>query len=591
MQIYIGGILADGVNMNPPTEWQSVDVQVNFDSGQGQSRLQTSKFTFEGKAAAFLNARVASGLTGGVGIMEGAALLMKDCNNVVFDGCIDLANDAEFECDRVSAPIRDNRLIDFIEDQAAGLTFHFLTTLPVNSPGRITAADYIQVPYVVEEIPDYTQAMITGIALFTTIQESAYVVKTVAGLIAEIANIGTTVSALIKVILYIAYLTVLVIALINLIQNLIDNIIQKQKFKLGMKVRTAFTRACQRLGLSFSSTIVNNPASQYYDLAIIPEKIVIPNPNNNSFLRDKDESLSVLSFGHPNGSFAKLIQDISPVFDAEVRLIGNTLYFENRHFWNNTAGYQLPPIQNRKKKYNTHELTANYVISYLWTSEDRTTRNEYDGTNVQVTTTANVVGNSKNNLLRGLTDVRIQYAHANRKTKLTRVEKLLDGVITGLAIFANTITGVINAIGNFNIPPIPTNILNNRIGWLRLSTDFIDVQKLFIADASNKVSAANKTRISAAALLSNFHFRNLPTWNVGSQTFHNQYVIYEEVTIPFCCADFAAVITNNVIKDFQGNYGKLISLRWQLGAEQAVVTYKIKETYDTNFSYVVQNDK
>lgn len=591
MQIYIGGILADGVNMTPPTEWQTVDVQVNFDSGQGQSRLQTSKFTFEGKAAEFLNARVASGLTGGVGIMEGAALLMKDCNSVVFDGCIDLANDAEFECDRVSAPIRDNRLIDFIEDVASGLTFAFLTSLPANSPGRITAADYIQVPYLVEEIPDYTQAMITGIAVFTTVQETAEVIKTVAGLVAEIANVGTTISALVKVVLYIAYLTVLVIALINLIQNLIDNIIQKQKFKLGMKVRTAFARACQRLGLNFASTILNNPASQYYDLAVIPKKIVIPNPNNNSFLRDKDESLSVLSYGHPDGSFGDFIRDISTVFDGEVRLIGNTLHFENRHHWNNVSAYQLPNITNRPKKYNTHELSANYLISYLWTSEDRTTRNEYDGTNVQVTTKANVVGNAKNNLLRGLTDVRIPFAQANRKTKLTRVEKLLDVVITGLANFANTITSVINAIGNFNIPPIPTNILNNRIGWLRLSTDFIDDPKLFIADSSNKISAANKARLSASALLSNFHFRNLPLWTVGNQTFTNQYEIYEEITIPFCCADFAAVINNNVIRDFQGNYGKLISLRWQLGSEQAIVTYKIKKPYSLNFSYTVQNDK
>lgn len=565
--------ILDGDSSIPPTEWQKMEVQLNWDDSDNLSTsLSTNAFTFEGAAAKRINTWISQGANGNKGIFEGMPFKIQTCTNqTVLDGCIDTAApEATYRCDRVVLPVRDNRINDYITDRADAFSFAYLASLPTSAAGKINPSDYKLIPYCISSIPDYNQIMTTAIALFLVTKEIAEIIRKTADLAAELAQPTTTVAAAVKLILQAAYIVVIVAAIINLIQTLIDNIIQPAKYKKGMYCRTLFQKGCAYLGLTFASTILNSSTSAYYRAAIIPRKIV--QPNGNIFTRAADESTTATSYGYYDGTFGQFIREMEDIFNARAVVRGTTLYFERVDYWNSQSSFQLPDLDlygtnNGQYRYNASELSSNYFAIWQLDNQELNTYDDYNGTSCQMQARPTMYNVQKNILLQNLTEKRFAFALAKRKTKLTAVEKALQVIMNIMSFFTS-------------YPP-----QSNRIGWLLLSNDFTGVPKFCVLDSSNKIASNNATLTSARTLMNNFHSVSFPL--------QNQYLLYEGLEIPFCCDDYIKLVNNNTISTYDGRYGKLRNLRWQIGSDVAVIDFKVRPQggrYTNNITQTLISD-
>lgn len=558
-----------------PAEWKKIELQLNWDNSDNlNSSLSTSEFTFEGSNAHQINDWISSGTNGGKGIFEGLPFAITSCTNtVVLTGCVDpAAAESVYRCDRVTLPIRDNKTDDYLLDRADSFSFAYLASLPSTAPGKITQTDYRLVPYCVSAIPDYQMLLSTALALFVVIKEIAEIIRKTADIAAELSVPPVTLVGAVKLILQAAYLVVIIAAIIGLIQTFVNCIIQPKKYKKAMYVRTLFQKACDYLGLQFQSSILNTATSPYYRAAIMPRKVVQPNPNFIGFKRAADESQTNTSYGYYDGTFGQLIRQCEQIFNAKANISGNTLYFERRDYFQITSSLTLPNldlggINNGEYRYNAHELASNYLTIWELDNQELNTYDHYEGTSCQMQCTPIVVGNKKNILLQNLVEKRLAFSLAKRKEVLTAPEKVLDTIINIFTFF----TGV---------SPVP-----NRIGWLLLSNDFTGTQKFMILDSSDKIDPNNKFRTSASTLMNNFHSINFPL--------NDQWLVYEGWEIPFCCDDYAAVRACNYIRTFDNRIGKITNLRWQLGSDMAVIDFKVRPpggTYTTNLNQQIITD-
>lgn len=548
-----------------PFNLQEFEIQVLFDNDSPNASVKTTNFEFWKDDAEAINAYKEAGLTGGKGIFEGLPLLIQKCGETLFEGSLDLSDEGtEFECDKVTTKAIESGKIDWVRDRAEGFSFAYLSDESYSGNGAISSSDYLEIPYVITEIPNYTQAMLMGISTFVIIREIFATTQTIAEAVASVLG-GTTgilESAAILIALAI-YLVAMIIAAVKMVQTLIDNIIQKEKFKLGMRVNTHFERACQFLGLNFSSSILQT--SPYNELAIIPQKIVIPGT------KAKEEKKSNSKYkGHFDGTFGDFIHAMEIVFNAKVRIIDQTLHFERVDYWNKVASYQLPNINISRSPYsiNASELSSNLFVKYQLDATDLNTYDEYDGTSVQVITEPIVVGNRQKVMLKNLNYKNIPFALAKRKEELTEIETALDILIND--VFGPLIEAVVNVGGG----SYSVDGFENRIGWLKLSTDFIGVQKLALVGDDGYLASTNKEITGANYLYENFHKVSLPS--------ENQYYIYKDKDIPLCCEDYVKIKNNNVIKTFSGEFAKVDSLTWNPHKETAKITYRVRKDYTHN---------
>jgi hypothetical protein len=615
-------------DVGPPTNWKGIQIEVIFTNDHPSASVQAGNFEWIGEEAKKINAYRLAGLTGGVGILEGLPLKIIACgsqNSVIFDGVINLAaQEALFECDKVTAPIRESGRIDWLEDVAGSFSFAYLASLTGNTPGRIVpSTDYKKVPYAITEIPDYTQAMLIGISLFITIKELLDVTTKISQLIAQLSGDTTTavatgglasgslIATIAITVLYVTYLFAIVLIVVDLVRDLVNNIIQLKKYKLGMRCETLFQRACQYLGLQFSSTILQQ--GTYKDLTYIPRKDIIPSISNplNIFDRPYNEGQGFPNngaYGYYNGgggTFKEFIQDMKDVFNAEVKISNGVLYFEEKHFWNVQAAYQLPNTgevgysHNYPDPHGTNafELPSNFYLTFQTDPSELNTIHRYRGTSVQVTCTPNIVLNKKNLLLANSREVRLNFALAKRKEYLTRVENLLNNVINALSGFVNfiinSINGLINAINTAisffggnpatigTIPTLPTNVINNRIGWMVLSNDTFSVPKLFIGTPVGndwELHPQTESNLAAVQLLNLFHGKELPTRG-------NQQLTFREKRLSFCCTDYQTILNRNVLTDALGKKGKFQQMLWDIFNDQALnVEYRIYSNFTNNLT-------
>lgn len=534
------------------------------------------------------------------------------------------------------------------------------TPVPGVTSGGISRADFIAVPYVISTIPDYLQVgvlIITFIEMIKLIYDS---IQTTIGYIQSAASSFPIVwmmamySALAT--LSIAYSLFLTVLTVNTLLMLINELIQPIKFKYGMRVRTLFERACAYLGLQFSSTILLN--SPYKNAVIIPKKSAYFNftTTPDQFLQNifhstsqrkmYDETYNPLAYGYYDGTFAQLIREMEDVFNAKIVIRNNVLYFERWDFWNNVAVFRMPN-QSSEAPFddpygtNASELSSNYFVEYVTDSTDENTFNEYDGTSCQMTMKPNIVNNTKNVLLKGLTEKQLNYALAKRKESLTVVEEVVNKLLDGLNYYPGlggptvningqnysafgfqpwaTLTFWDNFFGIKAVPALPPNVTNNRVGAMLLSQDMTGHQKFVVVEGTPKTwyrfdgTAIEAYNIDAdnsrddhmgytdAYFLSRcFHAASWgvntntsskpstsTTLNVPATTYPNQYLTFKDKEIPLCCSDFKKLKDNNVITSWDDKPARLDSMRWNPFEEVARVDFRVKEVYTKNLSQTI----
>ncbi len=618
LNYYINNLLSP-----PPLNWQGTDIEMEFTNNSPDASIKTTNYEWLGEDAHKLFKWYKDGLIGGNGIFEGIPLRIETCsdNHIVFDGCIDMTSpETTFTCDIVKASCIETNRIQMLNDRVDGFSFAYLRSI-----GAITPADYLNVPYVISTIPDWLQVVILIVTFLEMIKLIKDSIETTVGYIQSAAASYPLVwamavySALATA--SIAYSLFLTLLMVNILLMMINEIVQPIKFKKVMKVLTLMQKGASYLGLGFSSTILQGTyknavimpkKSAYYNTQVLSVDTFLSNIFSGFTTQRKiyNEAVNPNAYGYYEGTFGQLIRELEDVFNGKVVVRNNILYFERWDYWNNNATFTMPNQSSEapfEDPYGTNasELMSNYFISWTQDSQDENTIDQYDGMSCQMTLKPIVVSNTRNLLLKGLTEKRLNFALAKRKLDLTTPEKVINKILDNLAGPYALLGFWDNTFAINNLPPLPANVTNNRIGAMLLSSDFTSQQKFFIVEGAaknwngtlaynidvNNTMPGGTGFSDAFRLARDYHSAS---WAVNtlssSDSYPNQYLTFKDKEIPLCCADFAILRDNNIINSYDMKKGRVDSLRWNPFTETATIDFRVKEVFTKNLSQKIVID-
>jgi len=266
----------NGQEVQRPINHSAVKYRIEFDQEQQTQTLGISELDFgvadlrdTKDAKVILRDIVNKGLSGGVGITEGVPLrivLDSERGETIdtFNGYINLW-DSQFDVGKLTAPIQQSGSLDWFNDQIDSFSFDYLESI-----GLISSVNYITIPYCIEKKQNALEIIILYVSVFVITDKLAEQLKELQQLLAETANPFSTFSGTAKILAQVVYLAILLAALIGLLLQLFENIIQRNKFHYGMKVADMMEIGLKYLGYKFSSSIFQN--SVYKDLILLPEK-------------------------------------------------------------------------------------------------------------------------------------------------------------------------------------------------------------------------------------------------------------------------------------------------------------------------------
>lgn len=606
-----------------PYNWEEFTIELNFDKDKDVVRQEvtTTNFEFVNEGADEINNHLQSGLNNGNGVFEGLPLEIEVSRNGVienpFNGYIDLVNGAIFSENRCKVNAAERNRIDWLNDIADSFTMKTLY-----DKGFLTSANNLNMPYILNSVPNYLEVAVATLGTFTVIKEINQAIETIAEFTAELIA-AFDVSVVIRLVLYILYLALLIIALVNLVKNIIKLIIQPVKYHACMSIKTQLEASASYLNMTFHSPILDS--TPFVDSYIIPEKYY--NQVNTSDSRILGfTNPSITQDGFYKGTFGELLRECKKIWNAKIVIKNQTeIWLVRDDEITNNAQFTLPPLTKYENPFyglNTNEFKSNRVIGFQTDSVDKNTIQEYQGTIFQVTTEPIRVGN--NPLMKGLEEVNINFALAKRKETLTVPEEILKDLLktfdklVGILVqnvnkvisLLNKVIGWINfiikklkAIGiiiPFNVPTIPTfnvpsfaAVIDNRKGMLIIESDIINKAKICIinkgsANKFNKLDVNNSVYFSGLYLYENYHFINsfLPT---NDKPNGNQYYLYDYGNIPFTFNDFEKVKENNCIFTADGQTAIIDYLKWNVWNQKAQIKVRVNKLYTNNLKEIYYN--
>jgi len=455
----------------------------------------------------------------------------------------------------------------------------------------------IFIPCVISIIPDAQGAFLAiasiisiGIQWFRTlvniVQQTAYSV-----------GVLTTIPGVIALAAEVAFFILLTIALIALINQMINCLIQPVKYHGAMLLTDMMKVVCHKIGLDFQSSIWNTPP--YNEIAFLPEKYNPPEelPNNFSIFginfagfqatgfvnpgyataSAHDSSTIGIQKGYLNGTGGDLLRLVKKFCNGKIIIPDQTndLVLERRDYYPSGTPYQLPDIRQDWNGYNTDELSANILIRFADDLNDKNCIDKYTGTILQATHSQIITTNKELVTLKGLREIQINAARGINKTGLNFIEKLV-----------NSISSIASALFGTPLP-------NDRINCLLLENDMVTTPKLLWVDTTRSeftsgggysgqqriayLKGANQTVINAKWLWEHFYFIDafVPDPAVPATPQHNRFTKIspalnkdsEKNPFILSLADFKNLVSNPKLKD---NFAEEIianTIQWRIGDE------------------------
>lgn len=599
-----------------PKNWQEFSISVNTDKGREESVpvIETNDWEFVRQDNDLILDYIDKGLTTGVGIVESPDFKIEietgnGSTQQVFDGVLALNKDHRISCIRSTFSAQEHKTVDWMNDKFPSITFEYLAFL-----GEITPSDYKFIPYVQNSVPDYREAAIMLLSVFTLEQQILQAVEKITELVAESTN-PFEATAIVRTVIYISYLTILLATIVKLVIDLVKILIQPVKYHAGMNALKLMQKGAAHFGLDFKSPILEN--DPFDKMVIIPEKYQIPkDPNDsriNGFLSPRPNEVT----GYYKGSFADLINAMKEMFSAKVEIIDGTLWFVRDDYDFGSPKMQIQPILQREYKFNSDELIRNMLVSFQTDLSDKNTIQEYLGTSFQVTVQPLRYKDKSKFNVDGSKAWRIPFALAKRKVELTVPEQivnvflkgfagLINGLIKAINLLINAINKVIKVINKIlkalkavginisfqiktvkNIEPVTLgNLIENRKNMMKLEYDNFTVPKVLLIDEGteakfNKLHILNESVLSAKFLYQNYHFINSPVPSSEKPT-GTQVLIKQFNNHPFCLEDYNKIRGNSFVYSPDGKESRLVLAEWNIYKQHANLTIRIPHLYTNN---------
>ncbi|MEX0940088.1 MAG: hypothetical protein WDZ41_01910 [Candidatus Babeliales bacterium] len=564
----------DGQTVTPFQEWEGLEINIDFTGDQNELEVKIDDATFVKKANEILRAKRDSGLSGGVGVFEGVPFQISaqgDNNTIdVLDGYVDLSDGAVWKgCDSVKAKIKKAQSVDWLSDVAGSFSFASLY-----AEGIVKTSDFIQVPYIINYVPDNAEVITIIISGYLMVKETVEAVKRLVELISWTINaatpnvgagvtldIGDVIQTILTVLMNIAIIILMVVAVIELSKQLLEQYFPRKRFHLGMTLKRMFEVFCQKLDLTFESTIMDG----FWGSAVyLPQKDVIGG---------EEFELGVPTNGEAVYRGDGFISVMKEMFNADYKIKDGVFRFDQSSYWQNISTYTLPnTYQNQEDlrndyTLNTSELKSNYFITYATDQNDQNTLRNYKGINYQAVTDAITIDNKKYKNIKGLEEIRLPFSLGVEKQGLEPFEKALKSA----AKIIDKVTGIFGAGTAY------ASKIEDRKGSLLMSSHYIGTPRL-IAMQGSKL-AQNQRSILAAKKLWEFHKSKsfVPIDGV-----HNQYLLFNEHKVPFCLNNLVNLLDNNFFKTSDSKEGKIETIKWAIRKNTATFDYRVNEIYTDN---------
>ena len=410
VQYRLAGNLIDN-----PTERQDTSIQVQFDEGT-QGSIETSQLTFVNEAYTIIKETIQSGL-----VTEGLPLTITiqegEESTEVFNGYLDFSTleDLTGSEPKFLASIVEQNGLTNLSESLEGVTFALL-----EAKGFISSSDYQEVKYLIEKQVTLLEQAFLALSIYLMIKEIAEASFRLSQQIAIISSIlassitgqiGALVYATASALFEVAYIVIMGGALLNLIQQFIENLISFEREFEGIKFKTALEKIFSYLGYTFVS-----PIPELDNYVYLPSKAEGRADKGIPF--DSD-------FGFVANEFVSLVLDM---FRAEIFVVNNEVQLRAKKdsFFQSQSTFELPDVLDQPFSLNINEIKESRFISFQDDISDAYTISNWKGTSFVITTLPITQNVPKNNLIKGLEETRFPVALGNRKEDLSLLEEALN---------------------------------------------------------------------------------------------------------------------------------------------------------------------
>ena len=516
----------DGNELPAPVEWQDIEFTAQFNDFAAVPSLDISQLTFVNEAYYYIVAHIDKGL------IFTPIQLRIEINTFIFSAVLDLSDGyKQIYPNKLQASIKDLNGINLLSERLEGITYGLLLDEQI-----INDEDYTEVPIIVVKQFDATDVAMLSIASYILIKDLQEFIKESAKQKGQLAK-GTTdpreaIFGILITIITIAYYAVLVVALIQMIREVLTQLIPQRSMYKGMTLRRLMEKALQRLNYTFESTI---PELEW---VYLPSKI-------NETVRLNKQETGIPRIGDYGYICKEIFELAKSLFKAQYKIEGNKLILEPEisDFWENSSNYQLPDVLLESKEYNANELRANRLYSFLTDSADTYTTTEWRGTNYEII-------NKSGEMLKGSEEVRWNVALGKTKEKFTALEVAINFFIKS----ANSITAKLGGA--------KTDLIDFGANRIKISQPFTEVPKLI----SLKDGKPTK-EITAKKIVDKYHFEA-----------DLQYELYKGLTIPFNEIHLQSLLQNSYF-NYLGKRAKIDSFKWVASMNKAIVDFRIEKIY------------
>lgn len=589
---------------------ENLSIELNFNRDKPQQQVSINNLDMVINAQKIAKKWVADG-----NVFEGLPLRIDinegNLNETIFNGYVDLTDSTDYSCESVKANIKELKTLDWLNDNADGITFESIyldssQVIQIAGPtdlAILTNTDVVSVPYVINNVPNNKEVMSALISTTLLYLQLAKAIADLTMLLISTANPfeGT---ALPRTIIQIAYTLTLIITVGVSAKQLFDLLIQPVKYHSSMRISRQLEAGLLRLGLKLDCEELQ--VGVYKNAVIIPAKYSLPNDKNGLF----GNKSVVNSKGYFNGTLKQLLLSVKTLLNAKIVVRNNIVSIVRYDTIIGTPQFTLPPILNENYKLNSDQMRSNLLYEFEVDFSDKNTIQEYKGTTYQVFTTPTLV-NEPYRLTKGFDNIKFGFALGKTKRELNKVENILidfldviDGLSNVIISIVNVFIDVYNAVTKFinkikkalktigiNLPfgdikpikPIAklnlSLLIENRIGMLMIEQDFTSVPKIICVGTGRQLATNNDIVLSAKYIYENFYISNSFMPHLGGQKKIQQYQ-----NVPFCLDDYFKVKENNFIFDANGNTCEILSLQWNIYNSLANISLQYPFNYTNNLT-------
>lgn len=552
----------DGQLFPPPVNWQEIQITSKYDDDNVQATLDIDSFRFVNETAVYIKSVIEAGKNGtGPGIFQALPFKITISNGALsyeFNGYLDLTTYHVNHPTDISVKVGRLDATDIIQ-KLQSITYELL-----KQNGYITSADYTAVDYVVEKEFVEAEFLMLALTTFLMARETAAQARVVASRIAELAAAITMFppqpSQIAKVavllLLDLAYAAALIIALVKLVQEVVEFVLPPTRTHQGITFLKALQKAFDYFGYTFSSPII--------DLADV-------------YVPSKPEGSSRENEGIPNPQdvgyrCSEMLDLCKQMFNARIKVdeVAKTVELRslNDPFWQQSTAYVMPDHLDEEVDYNTNDIVQTRLVTFTIDPINYLTIKAYKGTAYEVTTEPVIAGlNVDYKTIRGLDEIRIPLSLGVRKDNLTDVEKALLGVTKSI----DAVLGLFGASTGISAK------IRNRNGLLRQGTRYHSIPQIVLLEGG-KIPANYRDRLSARYLYNTY----INQKSLVANNFFEQKSVYNERVRAMGFTEFMQAIQNKYFTLFDGRIAEFTAIKWAFDLDKAVVDYRVHEVYTKN---------